>query len=66
MIHVVPVTRYMNGGCVKQAVMSYCRHVDRSSVRFDFLVCEGPGMVEPLRVIFATFSTMFRRNMSER
>lgn len=66
MIRVVPVTSYMDGDCVEQAVMNYCRHVDRSSVRFDFLVCGGPGMAEPIRVIFATFSTMFGRSMSER
>ena len=36
---------YMNGGGVEQVVMNYYRHIDRSLVQFDFLVCEGSGMV---------------------
>lgn len=42
---VAQVMGYMNGGGVEQVVMNYYRHIDRSRVQFDFLVCEGSGMV---------------------
>lgn len=45
MIRVAQVMGYMNGGGVEQVVMNYYRHIDRSLVQFDFLVCEGSGMV---------------------
>ena len=36
---------YMDGGGVEQVVMNYYRHVDHKKIQFDFLVCEGSGMV---------------------
>lgn len=45
MIRVAQVMGYMDGGGVEQVVMNYYRHIDRSCVQFDFLVCEGSGMV---------------------
>ena len=45
MIRVAQVMGYMNGGGVEQVVMNYYRHIDRELVQFDFLVCEGSGMV---------------------
>lgn len=45
MIRVAQVMGYMDGGGVEQVVMNYYRHIDRSRVQFDFLVCEGSGMV---------------------
>lgn len=44
-VRVAQVMGYMNGGGVEQVVMNYFRRIDRSSVQFDFLVCEGSGMV---------------------
>ncbi|MBM6786612.1 glycosyltransferase family 1 protein [Collinsella tanakaei] len=44
-IRVAQVMGYMDGGGVEQVVMNYYRHIDRSRVQFDFLVCEGSGMV---------------------
>lgn len=45
MIRVAQVMGYMDGGGVEQVVMNYYRRIDRSRVQFDFLVCEGSGMV---------------------
>lgn len=45
MIRVAQVMGYMDGGGVEQVVMNYYRHVDRSQVQFDFLVCEGSKLV---------------------
>ena len=45
MIRVAQVMGYMEGGGVEQVAMNYYRHIDRSLVQFDFLVCEGSGMV---------------------
>lgn len=45
MIRVAQVMGYMDGGGVEQVVMNYYRHIDRSRVQFDFIVCEGSGMV---------------------
>lgn len=45
MIRVAQVMGYMGGGGVEQVVMNYYRHIDRSCVQFDFLVCEGSGIV---------------------
>lgn len=45
MIRVAQVMGYMDGGGVEQVVMNYYRHIDRSRAQFDFLVCEGSGMV---------------------
>lgn len=45
MIRVAQVVGYMNGGGVEQVVMNYYRHLDRSQVQFDFLVCEGSTFV---------------------
>ena len=45
MIRVAQVMGYMDGGGVEQVVMNYYRHIDRSRVQFDFLVCEGSGMI---------------------
>lgn len=44
-VRIAQVMGYMNGGGVEQVVMNYYRHIDRSRVQFDFLVCEGSGMV---------------------
>lgn len=40
-IRVAQVVGYMNGGGVEQVVMNYHRHLDRTRVQFDYLVCEG-------------------------
>lgn len=45
MMRVAQVMGYMNGGGVEQVVLNYCRHIDRSRVQFDLLVCEGSEMV---------------------
>lgn len=45
MIRVAQVMGFMDGGGVEQVVMNYYRHIDRSRLQFDFLVCEGSGMV---------------------
>lgn len=45
MIRVAQVMGFMDGGGVEQVVMSYYRHIDRSRVQFDLLVCKGSGMV---------------------
>lgn len=45
MIRVAQVMGYMDGGGVEQVVMNYYRHVDHKKIQFDFLVCEGSGMV---------------------
>ena len=45
MIRVAQVMGFMDGGGVEQVVMNYYRHIDRSRVQFDLLVCEGSGMV---------------------
>lgn len=45
MIRVAQVMGFMDGGGVEQVVMNYYRHIDRSLVQFDFLVCDGSGMV---------------------
>lgn len=50
MIRVAQVMGYMDGGGVEQVVMNYYRHIDRSCVQFDFLVCEGSGMVPRVEI----------------
>lgn len=45
MIRVAQVMGFMDGGGVEQVIMNYYRHIDRSRVQFDLLVCEGSGMV---------------------
>lgn len=45
MMRIAQVMGYMNGGGVEAVVMNYYRHIDRSKVQFDFLVCEGSEMV---------------------
>lgn len=32
---------YMNGGGVESVVMNYYKHIDRTRVQFDFIICEG-------------------------
>ena len=44
-LRVAQVMGYMNGGGVEQVVMNYYRHVDRARVQFDFIVCEGSGLI---------------------
>lgn len=44
-IRVAHVMGYMNGGGVEAVVMNYYRHIDRSRVQFDFIVCEDSSMV---------------------
>ena len=44
-LRVAQVMGYMNGGGVEQVVMNYYRHIDRSRVQFDFLVCKGSTRV---------------------
>lgn len=44
-MRVAQVMGFMNGGGVEQVVMNYYRHIDRSRVQFDLLVCEGSEMV---------------------
>lgn len=44
-LRVAQVMGYMNGGGVESVVMNYYRHIDRTQVQFDFVVCEGSGMV---------------------
>lgn len=44
-IRVAQVMGFMNGGGVEQVVMNYYRHIDRSLIQFDFIVCEGSEMV---------------------
>lgn len=44
-IRVAQVMGYMNGGGVEAVVMNYYRHIDRSRVQFDFIVCEGSTLV---------------------
>lgn len=44
-MRVAQVMGFMDGGGVEQVVMNYYRRIDRSLVQFDFLVCEGSGMV---------------------
>lgn len=36
---------YMNGAGVEQVVMNYYRHIDRTKVQFDFIVCEGSTLI---------------------
>lgn len=40
-LRVAQVMGYMNGGGVESVVMNYYRHIDRTKVQFDFIVCEG-------------------------
>lgn len=44
-VRVAQIMGYMNGGGVEQVVMNYYRHIDRSRVQFDLIVCEGSAMV---------------------
>lgn len=44
-LRVAQVMGYMNGGGVEQVVMNYYRHVDRARAQFDFIVCEGSGLI---------------------
>lgn len=44
-IRIAQVMGYMNGGGVEQVVMNYYRHIDRSRIQFDFIVCEGSTLV---------------------
>lgn len=39
-LRVAQVMGYMNGGGVESVVMNYYRHIDRTKVQFDFIVCE--------------------------
>ncbi len=44
-IRIAQVVGYMDGGGVEQVVMNYYRHIDRSRVQFDFIVCEGSKLI---------------------
>ena len=44
-IRVAQVMGYMNGAGVEAVVMNYYRHVDRTKVQFDLIVCEGSHFV---------------------
>ena len=44
-IRVAQIMGRMNGGGVEAVVMNYYRHIDRSSVQFDLVVCEGSRFV---------------------
>ncbi len=44
-IRVAQIMGYMNGGGVESVVMNYYRHIDRSRVQFDLVVCDGSSMV---------------------
>lgn len=44
-IRVAQIMGYMNGGGVESVVINYFRHIDRSVVQFDFIVCEGSSMI---------------------
>ena len=44
-IRVAEVMGYMNGGGVEAVVMNYYRHIDRTRVRFDLIVCEGSTLI---------------------
>ena len=44
-IRVAQIMGYMNGAGVEAVVMNYYRHVDRSKVQFDLIVCEGSHFV---------------------
>lgn len=44
-IRVAQVMGYMNGAGVESVVMNYYRHIDRSKVQFDLIVCEGSHFV---------------------
>lgn len=57
-IRVAQVMGYMNGGGVEAVVMNYYRHIDRSRVQFDMIVCEGSSMV-PLEEIKAMGGRVF-------
>lgn len=50
MLRVAQIMGFMDGGGVEQVVMNYYRHIDRSLVQFDFLVCEGSGMVPRVEI----------------
>ncbi len=45
MIRVAQVMGKMFGGGVESVVMNYYRHIDRSRVQFDLLVCSDSGLV---------------------
>ena len=57
-IRVAQVMGYMNGGGVEAVVMNYYRHIDRSRVQFDMIVCEGSSMI-PLDEIKAMGGRVF-------
>lgn len=44
-LRIAQIMGYMNGGGVESVVMNYYRHIDRSRVQFDLVVCEGSTMV---------------------
>lgn len=44
-LRVAQIMGYMNGGGVEQVVMNYYRHIDRTRVQFDFLICDGSTRV---------------------
>lgn len=44
-IRVAEVMGYMNGGGVEAVVMNYYRHIDRTRVQFDLIVCEGSTLI---------------------
>ena len=44
-IRVAHIMGYMNGAGVESVVMNYYRHIDRSKVQFDLIVCEGSTFV---------------------
>lgn len=44
-IRVAQIMGYMNGAGVEAVVMNYYRHIDRSKVQFDLIVCEGSHFV---------------------
>lgn len=44
-LRVAQVMGYMNGGGVESVVMNYYRHIDRTKVQFDFIVCEGSEQI---------------------
>ena len=44
-IRVAQIMGYMNGAGVEAVVMNYYRHVDRTKVQFDLIVCEGSHFI---------------------
>ena len=50
-VRVAQVMGYMNGGGVESVVMNYYRHVDRSRMQFDFVVCEGSTLIPEEEIV---------------